>query len=130
MINKNMIVFGTVGLKPGRIRNTQPAMIALAKKINPPLISASFLAGAPFDLISVIIREGNCFSETSELGRVDRKHKELPAAFEVPMDELKTASQEELMVIFSKYTVQLLDDIAEKYDLNKEVVASARNLCI
>jgi len=116
--------FGSVGLKRGRIKNSQKAISQLMEKINPFLVQSSFLDGAPFELISVIIRWGDNYSKVADIRKVDKRHKELPVAFEVPLDELRMESVEKLEVIYAKYAIQILRQVTEDFNLSEQVIDS------
>lgn len=124
--NKILIGFGAVGLKVGRIKNTQKSLMQLMEVLNPILAGNGFLDGAPFGRISVIVREGFKYSETIEIEKIDRRHKELPVAFEVPLDELRLASVDHLCEIYMKYTLQILEAVSVKFDLDGKVIEKLR----
>ena len=106
-----------VGLKKGRIVNGQKAMISLATDINPYLHDSKFLKDAPFSLVSFIFRYGDTFSLKADIEPINKKHDELPVAAEVPMDELRTSSLEDVKKAFAKVLLPALRSVASVYNL-------------
>ncbi len=119
MTTKAVLAVGGVGLKKGRIVNAQKAMISLAYELNPYLQESDFLKDAPFCLVSFIFRYGEKFSQTPDIDPIDLKNKELPVAAEVPMDELRTSSVDDVKRAFAGVLLPALTTVAEYYSLPK-----------
>lgn len=122
--SNTVFVIGGVALKKGRIRNSQKAMVAFTKEINPYLIEAGFLDSAPFKLINAVIRYGDSFSEVVEIGSVDKRHQELPIAIEVALDDLKLKSVEEVKNCYAAMFIGGLLHVADEFGLPKDGILS------
>ena len=124
MTTKALLAVGGVGLKKGKIVNGQKAMISLAMDINPFLRDSQFLKDAPFSLVNFIFRYGDSFSMEADIEPIDQKNEELPVAAEVPMDELRTSSVDEVKEAFASVLLPALNSIATIYNLPTEGIQS------
>lgn len=118
MIAPSCLVVGGVGLKKGRIKNAQKAMVLLAKELNPVLREEGYLVGAPFSLMNVIFRYGSKFDPRPDCEPISQTHNELPFAVEVDMDKLANAPVEVVWRAFAEVLLGALVRIAEQYNLN------------
>jgi hypothetical protein len=120
MNKRAQLAVGGVGLKRGRIVNSQKAMISLATELNPYLIESGFLDDAPFSLVNFIFRYGDRFSTVADIDPVDTKNDELPVAAEVPLDQLRVSNVEDVKRAFASVLIPALRAVATLYDLPQE----------
>ncbi|RCS44180.1 hypothetical protein DTL42_17875 [Bremerella cremea] len=111
------VVLGGVGLIKGSIRHAGPVMVEISQELNPYLVKDKFLADAPFDLLSGIIRYGTMFDPHAEVGPIDKRNNELPFAMEIELAPLKRASREEVKAEFLKALIPALFAISLEYEL-------------
>jgi hypothetical protein len=123
---KRHLLIGAVGLVKGGVREDGRAMVSICDELEPFFISESPLQGAPFDVVSVILRYGTQSSEAPEIGRINRAHSELEVAVELPMQEIKALSYQELRERFKEVTLDALIGVAKRYGLPTEVWARLR----
>lgn len=114
--SKISLVVGGVGIRRGRIVNSQKAMLALADSIDPYLNDSGFLLNAPFEVVSFIFRYGDVYGEP-QIDAVDLKHAELPVAAEVPIDELRVLPQDQVEQAFASVLIPSLRAVATKFAL-------------
>jgi len=117
-MTKPCLIVGGVGIKKGRIRNSQQAMIRLAKDINPFLIEEGLLKGAPFELINVIFRYGSKFDPNADRGSIYKPRNELPIAVEVDINTLRNESVDVVWRAFAEVLVSALFQVVSIYKLN------------
>lgn len=117
---KREILIGAVGLVKGSVRNGGKAMVAVCDELEPLFEQTSFLNGAPFKVVSLILRYGKQWGEP-ELGRINKKHSELEVGIELPMSEIRMMDEARLTELVRKSALESLLVVAQKYDLDSEV---------
>jgi hypothetical protein len=115
------ICFGAVGIKPGRIKNCQKAMLLIAEELYSLRIENDFQFDARVKLINVIIREGFKRDEAPTVGAYDKRHSEIPLTFEVPLDEFRDADVEYLVSHFAHMTKLGIIMISKTYLVDPRV---------
>ena len=119
MTMKRHLLIGAVSLVRGNVRDDGKAMVSVCDELEPLFVDQNALAGAPFDVVSLIIRYGT--GRTAPLiGRINKHHSELEVAVELPMQEVKKLTYDELRRELRKATLDCLVAIAGKYGLNAE----------
>ncbi|MBW2647103.1 MAG: immunity protein 39 [Deltaproteobacteria bacterium] len=116
MTTKRHLLIGAVGLVKGKVREDGKAMVSICDELEPYFVSENLLEGAPFQVISLIVRYGTIMMEP-ELGKINRRYSELEVAVELPMGEVKKLNYDELRERFKKVTMDALIAVARKYDL-------------
>jgi len=81
------------------------------------LMEISFIDNAPFKTISLIIRFGEETDLKPSYEAINERHSELPVAILMELAELRMASKAVVKTAFSKATVEVLFDVAKKYNL-------------
>lgn len=108
-----------VALVLGRLRNEKIAVTA-NNDIERIIINSNFLDGAPFEWIGIIQRYGIKNDLKVEFQRIDKKYGELPIAFELDMDILKWADQNNLDLLYDIFMISGLEatiQVGQKYHL-------------
>lgn len=123
---KRHLLIGAVGLVRGRVHEDGKAMASICDELEPLFASANPLQGAPFDVVSLILRYGTRHSEEPEIGRINRHHSELEVAVELPMEEVKSLGYQELRARLREATLDALLAVAKRYGLPTEVWAQLR----
>ena len=120
--NRNLLI-GGVALVKGKLKNAGPAMVEVCDDLDSLLATAKFFEKAPFRCVSLIIRYGLTNKTEPEYQPVVKKYGELPVTVELSMDMLKSADKKgELKQVFFLATLEVLIDIANKYNLPDEVL--------
>jgi hypothetical protein len=117
MNDKRRLLIGGVYSVPGNLRFAGQKMEEVCNDFEPHLVKNGFLASAPFTTISLIFRLGDVDNFDPEIGRIDRKHSELPVAISIDVRRLKKMAPSELKIEFARLTLEVLCDIAANYDL-------------
>jgi len=89
-----VFTLGGVGVVKGHVRFGQQAMLELIREINPYLIESGFVDGAPFKLVSGIVRYTDVASAEPRIDPVDRAHAELPFAVDMSIPEFRAAPKD------------------------------------
>lgn len=114
---KRELLIGAVGLVKGNVRDGGRAMVATCDQLEPEIESMGFLADAPFDVISLIIRYGTKWGTEVEIGKINNRHRELEVVIELPMSEIRMMSFDALCETFLVATLRSFSAIGKKYDL-------------
>jgi len=114
--DKRKLLIGAVGLVKGRVREDGKVMVATCDLLEPELESTKFLACAPFDVVSLILRYGEKSGAEAEIGKINR-HKELEVAVELAMSEVRMMDFETLSETIMNATLKSLIAVGRKYDL-------------
>lgn len=117
MTVKRHLLIGAVGLVKGRVRDDGKAMVSICDELEPHFVDKKLLDGAPFDVISLILRYGT--KETgAKIGRINKRHAELEVAIELPMEEVRALQYGALRQRIRNVTLDALIAVSDKYDLN------------
>lgn len=116
MTAKRHLLIGAVGLVRGKVREDGKAMVSICDELEPYFVSKNLLKGAPFQVISLILRYGTRMMEP-DLGRINKRYFELEVAVELPLEEVKKLNYNELRECFKKVTLDALIAVARKYEL-------------
>ena len=119
MTAKRHLLIGAVGLVKGNVRNDGRAMVSVCDELEPVFDAHGALRGAPFHVVSLIVRYGTKRSEP-EIGKLNRRYSELEAAFELPMAEMQKLDFAGLRMELKKAALSTLVAVAEKYGLPRE----------
>ena len=117
MPEQRILLIGGVSLIKGRVREAGPAMQEICNELEPILKQAGFIDNAPFNTVSLIIRFGEKTDLTPDYEPINKRHSELPIAVEMELSELRLASREVVKNAFMQATIEVLIDIAKKYQL-------------
>lgn len=117
MSNQRILLIGGVSLIKGCVRNAGLAMQEICADLEPLLNEIGFIDDAPFKTVSLIIRFGEKTDLTPDYQPINKRHSELPVAVEMELAGLRVASKDTVKRVFLKITIDVLLDIAEKYDL-------------
>jgi len=115
--HKRHLLIGAVGLVNGRVNHACSVMLEICDEWEPILHATGFTHAVPFDTIHLILYFGTERSAQVVLLAVDRYNDELPVRFELPMAELHKANRDQLKVIFTEVTKQVLGRVAQKFGL-------------
>lgn len=118
-LQKRRLLIGGVSLIRGRLRNSGMAMVRVCDSLE-PLMSA-WLADAPFHTISLIVRYGTSTTAEVEIGRIDKRHSELPVAVQVALSDLQDVQSDETQLdeIFCSHTLRALEGVGLRYSLGR-----------
>ena len=117
MTMKRHLLIGAVGLVKGNVRDDGKAMVSVCDELEPIFKDRDPLAGAPFSVVSLILRYGT--SQTPpQIGRINKRHSELEVAVELSMAVVKKLSYDELRKQVRTATLESLVSIAVKYGLD------------
>jgi len=119
LAEKRHLLIGAVALVKGRVRDDGKAMASICDEFEPHFKSENPLEGAPFDVVSLILRYGADGSKEPEVGRVNKRHSELEVAMELPMAEVRALGYDDLRALIRESTLNALIAVADKYDLPK-----------
>jgi len=114
---KRQLLIGAVGLVKGNVREAGRAMVAVCDELEPELQSTCFLAGAPFDVVSLILRFGTKWGDEVEIGEINNRYRELEVAVELPMSEILMMDFGDLCDTFMFTTLRALIAVGKSYDL-------------
>ena len=92
-------------------------MVEICDEWEPKLTAAQFLRGAPFKTIHLIIEVGSAMSERPRFRQIDRRNEELPATFEVPMNDLRFSTPEAVKEVIARATRVTLREVAATWRL-------------
>ena len=112
---KYEILIGAVGLVKGSVRDGGKVMVATCDLLEPDFESTEFLAAAPFEAVSLILRYGEKWGGV-EIGKINR-HRELEVAIELPMSEVRAMDFATLSRTVMSATLKSLIAVGQKYDL-------------
>lgn len=101
----------------GRVREAGLTMKEICDELEPMLNEIGFTDNAPFRTVSLIIRFGEKTNLTPDYEPISKRHSELPVAVEMELSGLRTASREVVKSAFVKATIDVLIDVAQKYNL-------------
>jgi hypothetical protein len=117
MSNQRILLIGGVSLVKGRVREAGPAMLEICDDLEPLLKEIGFVDNAPFKTVSMIIRFGETTDLTPNYEPISKRHSELPVAVEMELAGLRMANKDVVKSTFVKATIDVLLDVAKKYDL-------------
>lgn len=120
MSDQRILLIGGVSLVKGRVREAGPAMQEICNELEPLLNEIGFVDNAPFKTVSMIIRFGETTELTPSYDSINKRHSELPVAIEMELAELRLASKDVVKSAFAKATIDVLFDVAKRYDLPSE----------
>ncbi|WP_419227318.1 Imm39 family immunity protein [Alteromonas sp. OM2203] len=120
MSEKRILLIGGVSLIKGRVKEAGPVMKEICDELEPLLQDIGFVDSAPFKTVSMIIRFGEKTDLTPEYEAINKRYNELPVAVEMELAEFRVASKDVVKSAFVKATIDVLLDIAKKYDLPSE----------
>ena len=118
-MNKRNLLIGGVGVVKGNVPGLGLAMLAICDKLEPDLIERKWLADAPFETVSLIIRYGAESKSDVMFDRIDHKNKELPVAVLSELAELRELSRdplklEEKVEIIAR---EVIAEVCQRYEL-------------
>ncbi len=116
---KRHILIGGVSLVKGRVRNIGMAMVRVCDSLE--LSMGSWLADAPFHTVNIIVRFGAHTTDKIEVGRINKKHSELPVAVQVALSELQDVQSDETLLdsIIRYHTLRALCEVGIRYSLGE-----------
>lgn len=117
MSDQRVLFIGGVSLIKGRVKQAGLAMAEICEEFEPLLKEIQFVRNAPFKTISLIIRFGEETDLNPSYEAINKRHSELPVAILMELAELKTASKSVVKSAFISATVDVLFDVAKKYNL-------------
>ena len=117
------LLVGMVSLVPGRVHGSIPAATRARDEVE-ALLPPSFLDGAPFQQIALIIRYGEEHDLRPEYQRI--KSGALDIAVELEMAVLRKAQPDEVFRRFRHAILEAVIAVAEKYDLPHQELYEAR----
>lgn len=120
MSDQRILLIGGVSLIKGRVREAGLAMKEICDDLEPLLKEIGFVDNAPFKTVSMIIRFGEKTDLTPDYEPINKRHSELPVAVEMELSALRVASKDVVKSAFVKATIDVLIDVAKKYDLPSE----------
>lgn len=120
MSDQRILLIGGVSLIKGRVREAGLAMKEICDDLEPLLKEIGFVDNAPFNTVSMIIRFGEKTDITPDYEPINKRHSELPVAVEMELSGLRVASKDVVKSAFIKATIDVLLDVAKKYDLPSE----------
>lgn len=126
MSEQRILLIGGVSLVKGRVREAGLVMQEICNELEPLLKEISFVDNAPFKTVSMIIRFGENTNLNPEYEPINKRHSELPVAIELELASLRTASKEVVKDAFVKATIDVLADVARKYNLPAEPLEAIR----
>ena len=116
MTTKRHILIGAVALVKGKVREDGKVMVSICDEFEQYFISNKLLEGAPFQVVSLIIRYGNQAGEP-EIGKINKKYSELEVAVGLPMEEIKKLKYDDLRERIRNVTLDAMIAVSKKYDL-------------
>lgn len=125
-VTKRALLIGGVAAVKGRVLHSGPAMVAVCNEFEPILQANGFLTGAPFDSVSMIFRFGESENWDPEIGRINKRHRELPVSIWFSMEELSGMDLSSLTEKFRIATIETLCDVAANFDLPFEFLDEMR----
>lgn len=117
-----LLALGAVSLVPGRVRDDIRVATEVRDEVEELMRASSFLEGAPFSWVGVMLRYGSRETELPEYDRIDEADGELPVAVELDMGALRGASRERVKQLFMRGVLRALLDIGRRYQLNTRAV--------
>lgn len=120
MSDQRILLIGGVSLIKGRVREAGLAMKEICDDLEPLLKEIGFVDNAPFNTVSMIIRFGEKTDLTPDYEPINKRHSELPVAVEMELSGLRVASKDVVKSAFVKAAIDVLLDVAKKYDLPSE----------
>lgn len=117
MSEQRILLIGGVSLVKGRVREAGAVMQEICNELEPFLNDIGFVNNAPFKTISMVIRFGNNTNLTPDYDPINKRYSELPVAVELELSSLRFASKEVVKDAFIKATIDVLVDVANKFDL-------------
>lgn len=126
MAEQRILLIGGVSLIKGRVREAGLAMKEICDELEPFLNEIGFVDDAPFKTVSLIIRFGEKTDLTPDYDPINKRHSELPVAVEMELASLRTASKEVVKNAFVKATIDVLIDVAQKYNLPAQQLEAIR----
>jgi hypothetical protein len=127
MTEQRILLIGGVSLIKGRVKQAGPVMKEICDEVEPILKEIGFVDDAPFKTVSLIIRFGEKVDLTPDYGPIDKRHKELPVAVEMELASLRVASSDVVKKALLKATVDVLIDVAKKYDLSSKSLETIKS---
>lgn len=126
MSMQRILLIGGVALVKGRIQDAGPIMVEICDEWEPILKESAFIEKAPFKTISLVIRFGSQESAEPVISRIDRRNKELPVSYELPMERLRFADRAEVKKLFARATKRTLEKVAKEYGLPDPAVIGSQ----
>ena len=120
MSDQRILLIGGISLIKGRVREAGMAMKEICDDLEPLLKEIGFVDNAPFDTVSMIIRFGEKTDFTPNYEPINKRYGELPVAIEMELSGLRIASKDMVKSAFVKAVIDVLCDVAKKYDLPLE----------
>jgi len=111
---------------PGNLKNAGPLMVEICDEFEPELSRNGYVKNAPFDTVSLIFRFGEADEFNPEIGKVDKRHDELPVAIAFNLARLKAMDRATLRAEFRRATLEVLCDVAANFDLPFEFLDKMR----
>ena len=106
----------------GPIRKLGVTLNDLCKEIREHLRSCSFFEGAPFETVFLVFCIGYKEGLPPHYRRIDKRYSELPVSIQMRRDKLYPLEVEELKKVLCKACVDVLLDVARKYDLDSSKI--------
>jgi len=119
MAKKLPLLIGGVGLIKGSVKGLGPVLSELSYEFSEILSQRNWLASAPFETISLIVRYGEVSKPDAEIGRVNR-HGEIEVTVQASLDELRATrgNLTTLKNLVLPYVVRALNAVGGKYNLD------------
>ena len=122
MAHNRKLALSAVALTKAKIRGDIPVATEVRDELEQLLIRSSYLEGAPFRWVGVMLRYGLKNEDKPEYDKIDEKDGELPLAIEIDTNELIGADRERLKCVFTAATLRALIDAGHKYGLSTSVL--------
>jgi len=126
MTNKRILLIGGVYRVPGNLKCAGPLMAEVCDEFEPELSRNDYVKNAPFDTVSLIFRFGEGDEFDPEIGKIDKRHSELPVAIAFSLARLKGMDRAKLRDEFRMATLEVLCDVAANFDLPFEFLDRMR----
>ncbi|MCG8522528.1 Imm39 family immunity protein [Marinobacter nauticus] len=117
-MSKKLLTIGGVGQVKGRIKGMGPVVLPIRDELDGQMRAADWLARAPFESISIVLRYSESSSDEVIIERVN-KHRELPLAINVSMEQLKATggNPDKLKAIVKPAINRCLGAVQKEYGL-------------
>lgn len=104
----------------GRVRQAGLVIQEICSDLEPLLNDIGFVDNAPFKTVSIVIKFGEKTDLIPDYESINKRYSELPVAVEMELAALRMASKDVIKSAFVKVTIDILIDVAKKYDLPYE----------
>ncbi|ERP89603.1 hypothetical protein Q670_04200 [Alcanivorax sp. P2S70] len=88
-MSDKLITIGGIGQAKGRVKGMGPVDLAIRDELDGKMRKPNWLASAPFEGVSIILRYAEASRDKVLFEKIN-KHKELPLAIDISMEDLKS----------------------------------------